>query len=68
VTEADRQSEHIITTVIENEFPKHGIRSEESPAIPSQNGFEWLIDPLNGTGTTPPSSAWSTTPNEGKGF
>jgi myo-inositol-1(or 4)-monophosphatase len=68
VTEADRQSEHIITTVIENEFPKHGIRSEESPAIPAQNGFEWLIDPLDGTGTTPPSSAWSTTPNEGKGF
>jgi myo-inositol-1(or 4)-monophosphatase len=50
VTEADRQSEHIITTVIENEFPKHGIRSEESPAIPAENGFTWLIDPLDGTG------------------
>ncbi|MFB6298616.1 MAG: inositol monophosphatase family protein [Salinirussus sp.] len=50
VTEADYQAEHIITTVIENEFPQHGIRSEESPAVPSQNGYTWLIDPLDGTG------------------
>jgi myo-inositol-1(or 4)-monophosphatase len=50
VTEADYQSEHIITTVIESEFPNHGIRSEESPAVPSQNGYTWLIDPLDGTG------------------
>jgi len=50
VTEADYQADHIITTVLENEFPKHGVRSEESMATPSQNGYTWMIDPLDGTG------------------
>ena len=50
VTEADYQSEHIITTVIESEFPSHGIRSEESPAIASNSDYTWLVDPLDGTG------------------
>ncbi|MDY6818372.1 MAG: inositol monophosphatase family protein, partial [Halobacteriales archaeon] len=52
VTEADYQSERIIATVIENEFPDHAIRSEESV---HRDGAEdspylWLLDPLDGTG------------------
>ncbi|SEW29927.1 NAD(+)/NADH kinase [Natrinema salifodinae] len=52
VTEADYKAENIITTVIESEFPDHGIRSEESVQRPSDGECEhtWLIDPLDGTG------------------
>ena len=49
VTEADYQADHIISTVIENEFPEHGIRSEESEEKEG-NEYTWLIDPLDGTG------------------
>lgn len=49
VTEADYQADHIIATVIENEFPEHGIRSEESEEREG-NEYTWLIDPLDGTG------------------
>lgn len=49
VTEADYQADHIIATVIENEFPDHGIRSEESEEREG-NEYTWLIDPLDGTG------------------
>jgi myo-inositol-1(or 4)-monophosphatase len=50
VTEADYQAEHIIATVIENEFPSHGIRSEESVHVPAESDYTWLVDPLDGTG------------------
>ncbi|MFB6172356.1 MAG: inositol monophosphatase family protein [Haloarculaceae archaeon] len=49
VTEADYQADHIISTVIENEFPDHGIRSEESEQREG-NEYTWLVDPLDGTG------------------
>ena len=50
VTEADFQSEHVITTVIENEFPDHGIRSEEKVEYDGESRYSWLVDPLDGTG------------------
>jgi myo-inositol-1(or 4)-monophosphatase len=50
VTEADYKSENIITTVIENEFPDHGIFSEESVHKRTDSEYTWLIDPLDGTG------------------
>lgn len=50
VTEADYKSENIITTVIENEFPDHGIFSEESVHKQTDSEYMWLIDPLDGTG------------------
>ncbi len=50
VTEADYQSDRIITTVIENEFPDHAIRSEEREFIEGDGAYEWLVDPLDGTG------------------
>ncbi|WIV68197.1 NAD(+)/NADH kinase [Natrialbaceae archaeon AArc-T1-2] len=50
VTEADHQADRIITTVIGNEFPDHGIFSEESARQESEGPYTWLIDPLDGTG------------------
>lgn len=51
VTEADYQSQKIITTTIENEFPDHAILSEESWVEASDGGkYKWVIDPLDGTG------------------
>ncbi|ADD03982.1 putative NAD kinase / phosphatase (homolog to bifunctional inositol monophosphatase / fructose 1,6-bisphosphate) [Natrialba magadii ATCC 43099] len=50
VTEADHQANRIITTVIDNEFPDHGIVSEEQPRRNGKNGYTWVVDPLDGTG------------------
>ncbi|ELY95463.1 NAD(+)/NADH kinase [Natrialba taiwanensis] len=50
VTEADHQANRIITTVIDNEFPEHGIVSEEQPRRNRADGYTWVIDPLDGTG------------------
>ena len=50
VTEADHQANRIITTVIENEFPEHGIFSEEAEYIEGSSPYKWVIDPLDGTG------------------
>ncbi|TYL36099.1 inositol monophosphatase [Natronococcus pandeyae] len=50
VTEADHQANRIITTVIDNEFPDHGIVSEEQPRRILEDGYTWVVDPLDGTG------------------
>ena len=50
VTEADKQANRIITTVIENEFPDHGILSEESAYREGSSPYTWVVDPLDGTG------------------
>jgi myo-inositol-1(or 4)-monophosphatase len=50
VTEADYKSEKVITTIIENEFPDHGIYSEEAVEKESDSEYTWLLDPLDGTG------------------
>ncbi len=50
VTEADHQSDRIIATAIENEFPNHTIRSEESETRHGDSPYTWVIDPLDGTG------------------
>ncbi|WP_306059392.1 NAD(+)/NADH kinase [Natronococcus wangiae] len=50
VTEADHQANRIITTVIDNEFPEHGIVSEEHPRRKCDGGLTWVVDPLDGTG------------------
>jgi len=50
VTEADYRSEHIITTVLENEFPSHNVRSEEDVQCDRGSDYTWVIDPLDGTG------------------
>ena len=50
ITEADRLSENIITTAIENEYPAHSIRTEEGVYVETGSEYTWLIDPLDGTG------------------
>jgi len=50
VTEADYRSEHIITTVLENEFPSHNVRSEEAVQRDRGSDYTWVIDPLDGSG------------------
>ncbi|MFW6153412.1 MAG: inositol monophosphatase family protein, partial [Halobacteriota archaeon] len=50
VTEADYQSERIISTILESEFPGHNIHSEEDVRHESGSRFTWLVDPLDGTG------------------
>ena len=51
VTEADYQADKIIQTTLKNEFPRHDVLSEEEWVDKeSHDEFEWLIDPLDGTG------------------
>lgn len=50
VTDADYKSENVITTAIENEFPHHGIQSEESVEKAGSAPYTWMVDPLDGTG------------------
>ncbi|WP_254533716.1 NAD(+)/NADH kinase [Natrinema gelatinilyticum] len=50
VTEADYKAENIITTVLESEFPDHGIRSEETVQREGTSDYTWSVDPLDGTG------------------
>jgi myo-inositol-1(or 4)-monophosphatase len=50
VTEADHQSDRIIATAIENEFPTHTIISEESDPREGDSPYTWVVDPIDGTG------------------
>ena len=50
ITEADYRAERIITTVIENEFPDHDVRTEEGVKRDHGSEYTWLIDPLDGSG------------------
>ncbi len=49
VTQADYASEKAIVAVIREAFPDDGIVSEESPEVVAQNGYRWIIDPIDGT-------------------
>ncbi len=49
VTEADRLSEEIITSRIQNLFPDHDIMAEECTNITRGSEYKWIIDPLDGT-------------------
>jgi myo-inositol-1(or 4)-monophosphatase len=49
VTEADRNSEQIITSRIQDLFPDHDIMAEESAPISRGSEYRWIIDPLDGT-------------------
>jgi myo-inositol-1(or 4)-monophosphatase len=48
VSEVDHQAERAIIDVLRKAYPDHGILAEESGARPG-NGYEWIIDPLDGT-------------------
>jgi myo-inositol-1(or 4)-monophosphatase len=49
VTQADRDAESAMRALIEQRFPAHGIVGEEFGAKPSQDGFQWVLDPIDGT-------------------
>ena len=49
VTEADTESEKAIIAVIRNNFPEHGILSEECGLKAGASDYKWIIDPLDGT-------------------
>lgn len=51
VTEADRQAEITIRTVVAQYFPDHAITGEEQPEKLAQNNspYRWIIDPVDGT-------------------
>lgn len=49
VTEADRQTEAMITAAIRSAYPEHGILGEESGRSQSDSPYCWVIDPIDGT-------------------
>jgi myo-inositol-1(or 4)-monophosphatase len=49
VTEMDHASEKLIIEMILSVRPEDGVIAEEGSSRPSQSGFNWLIDPIDGT-------------------
>jgi myo-inositol-1(or 4)-monophosphatase len=49
VTEADRQSEALITRRIREYWPDHDLMGEEGARRESGSDYRWYIDPLDGT-------------------
>jgi histidinol phosphatase-like enzyme (inositol monophosphatase family) len=49
VTAADRASERLIVSAIEQEFPEDGLLGEEGSDRPGRSGRLWIIDPIDGT-------------------
>lgn len=50
VSDADRESEASIVGFLQQEVPDHKILSEEAGFLgPAAAGYEWIIDPLDGT-------------------
>jgi myo-inositol-1(or 4)-monophosphatase len=49
VTEWDLKSEHYIRQTIENRFPGHTILGEEGGGMLGSPGYQWVVDPLDGT-------------------
>jgi myo-inositol-1(or 4)-monophosphatase len=49
VTEADRQSEALIVSLIRERFPGHDILAEEADYGNLSSDYRWIVDPLDGT-------------------
>ncbi|MBM4003274.1 MAG: inositol monophosphatase [Planctomycetes bacterium] len=49
VTEADLEAQSVIRSILLKSFPEHGFQGEEGDSIPGENGWEWVVDPLDGT-------------------
>lgn len=49
VTEADREAERAIRTLISDWFPDHGILGEEHGDVGLDREYVWVIDPIDGT-------------------
>jgi myo-inositol-1(or 4)-monophosphatase len=50
VTVADLESEKKIISIIKKQFPTHSIYSEEKGLEDNKSDYQWIIDPLDGTG------------------
>jgi myo-inositol-1(or 4)-monophosphatase len=49
VTDADKTAERAMRALIEAEFPDHGILGEEYGETESRSGYQWVLDPIDGT-------------------
>ena len=49
VTRADREAETLLTERIRSAYPLDGVLGEELGESPSQNGYRWILDPIDGT-------------------
>jgi len=49
VSEADQESEKIITEILIKAYPQYKITAEESGSNDINSEYEWFIDPLDGT-------------------
>lgn len=49
VTKVDRETEKLFLSHIKKTFTRDGILSEESRAVKTRTGWQWIIDPLDGT-------------------
>src|ERR1035441_6367330 len=58
VTDTDLDSERLITVLIQRQFPKHNILSEESGFCNNGSQFTWVVDPLDGTGNFAAGLPW----------
>ena len=49
VSEADKNVETFIRQRIAEAWPKDGVYGEEHGAVAGESGFDWVIDPIDGT-------------------
>jgi histidinol phosphatase-like enzyme (inositol monophosphatase family) len=49
VTNADKAAERAMLALIEREFPEHGVLGEEYGERESRSGYQWILDPIDGT-------------------
>ena len=49
VTLADRQAEELLRQRIGQRFPDDAILGEELDQLPGSSGFQWVLDPIDGT-------------------
>ena len=49
VTVADRKSEALILSRIQQQFPDHDVMGEEGSRVNSGGEYKWYVDPLDGT-------------------
>lgn len=49
VTKADRESEALLQSLVQASFPGDGFLGEEGGSAVSSSGWDWIVDPLDGT-------------------
>jgi myo-inositol-1(or 4)-monophosphatase len=50
LTDVDLAAERIILDAIHSTYPEHDVLSEESPPEQRRSAYQWIADPLDGTG------------------